>query len=99
MPRLIVFDLDGTLAESTSPRDAEMSRLLGALLAIVKVAIISGGTSSQFDIRVLSKVQQDEHMTHVLVLPRCGITFHRCLGGWAPTTSRRPRLDPCRPIL
>ena len=28
MKKLIVFDLDGTLAESKSPLDAEMSRLL-----------------------------------------------------------------------
>jgi phosphomannomutase len=28
MKKLIVFDLDGTLAESKSPIDAEMSRLL-----------------------------------------------------------------------
>jgi hypothetical protein len=39
---LIVFDLDGTLAESKSPLDAEMSALLHELLGIVKVAVISG---------------------------------------------------------
>jgi len=41
--KLIVFDLDGTLAESKSPLDAEMSGLLHDLLGIVKVAVISGG--------------------------------------------------------
>ena len=43
MKKLIVFDLDGTLAESKSPIDADMSRLLHDLLSIVKVAVISGG--------------------------------------------------------
>jgi len=33
--RLIVFDLDGTLAESKSSLDAEMATRLGALLEIV----------------------------------------------------------------
>jgi hydroxymethylpyrimidine pyrophosphatase-like HAD family hydrolase len=48
MKSLIVFDLDGTLAESKSAIDAEMATLLTALLAVVKVAIISGGALPQF---------------------------------------------------
>ena len=43
MKKLLVFDLDGTLAESKSAVDAEMARLLLDLLGVVKVAIISGG--------------------------------------------------------
>lgn len=43
MKRLIVFDLDGTLAKSKSSLDAEMAALLDSLLGIVKVAVISGG--------------------------------------------------------
>ena len=43
MKKLIVFDLDGTLAPSKSPLDDEMSSLLHDLLAVVKVAVISGG--------------------------------------------------------
>ena len=39
--KLIVFDLDGTLAESKSAVDPEMSGLLHDLLGIVKVAVIS----------------------------------------------------------
>ena len=43
MKRLVVFDLEGTLAESKSPLDAEMAALLPGLLGIVRVAVISGG--------------------------------------------------------
>jgi len=43
MKRLIVFDLDGTLAQSKSPLDAEMAELITSLLRIVKVVVISGG--------------------------------------------------------
>ncbi|MCC6651328.1 MAG: HAD family hydrolase, partial [Candidatus Eisenbacteria bacterium] len=32
MKKLIIFDLDGTLAESKASLDAEMATLLGALL-------------------------------------------------------------------
>jgi len=38
--KLIVFDLDGTLAESKASLDAEMAVLFNALLSIVKVAVI-----------------------------------------------------------
>ena len=43
MKKLIVYDLDGTLAESKSSLDKEMSALLHNLLGFVKVAVISGG--------------------------------------------------------
>jgi hypothetical protein len=43
MKKLIVFGLDGTLAESKASLDAEMAMLLTALLGIVRVAVISGG--------------------------------------------------------
>jgi FMN phosphatase YigB (HAD superfamily) len=49
MKRLIIFDLDGTLAESKSPLDAEMSTLLRDLLGVAKVAVISGGDWPQFE--------------------------------------------------
>ena len=57
--KLIVFDLDGTLAESKSPLDAEMSARLCALLGIVKVAVISGGDWPQFQKQVLSNLPSD----------------------------------------
>ena len=41
MKKLIVYDLDGTLAESKSSLDTEMSALLHDLLGIVKAAVIS----------------------------------------------------------
>jgi len=38
MKKRIAFDLDGTLTESKSPLDAEMSELLTSLLGVIKVA-------------------------------------------------------------
>ena len=54
--KLIVFDLDGTLAASKSSLDAEMASLLHDLLGVVKVAIISGGAWPQFEKQVLSNL-------------------------------------------
>jgi phosphomannomutase len=59
MKKLIVFDLDGTLAASKSPLDAEMASLLRDLLGVVEVAIISGGAWLQFERQVLSHLPQD----------------------------------------
>ncbi len=60
MKKLIVFDLDGTLAESKSPLDTEMLSLLHELLRNVKVAVISGGDWVQFEKQLLSNLPNDE---------------------------------------
>ena len=82
MKKLIVFDLDGTLAESKSPIDAEMSRLLHDLLAIVKVAVISGGDWPQFETQVLSHLPQDGSLVNLSILPTCGTKFFQYKGDW-----------------
>jgi phosphomannomutase len=43
MKKLIVFDLNGTLAQSKTTLDLEMATLLRDPLGIIKVAVISGG--------------------------------------------------------
>ena len=60
MKKLIVFDLDGTLAKSKAALDDEMAQLLSKLLGIVKVAVISGGNWPQFERQVLSQLPHDE---------------------------------------
>ncbi len=82
MKKLIVFDLDGTLAESKSAVDPEMSGRLHDLLAIVKVAIISGGGWPQFEKQVVSKLPHDEHLTQLSLLPTCGTKFYQYSGDW-----------------
>jgi phosphomannomutase len=75
--KLIVFDLDGTLAESKSSLDPEMSGLLHDLLAIAKVAVISGGGWPQFEKQLLSDLSHDERLTSLSLLPTCGTKFYR----------------------
>jgi phosphomannomutase len=82
MKKLIVFDLDGTLAESKSSLDAEMSALLHGLLGIVKVAVISGGNWPQFEKQLLSNLPQDERMANLSILPTCGTKFFQYTGDW-----------------
>jgi len=82
MKRLIVFDLDGTLAESKASLDAEMAKLLTALLGILKVAVISGGDWPQFEKQVLSNLPHDEHLKNLSLLPTCGTKFYQYAGDW-----------------
>jgi len=82
MKKLIVFDLDGTLAESKSSIDAEMGKLLNSLLGIVKVSIISGGAWSQFEKQVLANLSHDERLKNLSLLPTCGTKFYKYDSGW-----------------
>jgi HAD superfamily hydrolase (TIGR01484 family) len=80
--KLIVFDLDGTLAASKSSLDAEMASLLHDLLSVVKVAVISGGAWLQFEKQVLSHLPQDERLAELSILPTCGTQFFEYTGVW-----------------
>ncbi len=82
MKKLIVFDLDGTLAESKSSLDAEMAALLDKLLGIVKVAVISGANWPQFEKQVLSALPHDEHLRNLSILPTCGTKFYQYDAAW-----------------
>jgi phosphomannomutase len=82
MKKLIVFDLDGTLAASKSPLDAEMASLLRDLLEVVDVAIISGGAWLQFERQVLSHLPKDTRLAKLSILPTCGTQFFQHSGEW-----------------
>jgi hypothetical protein len=82
MKTLIVFDLDGTLAESKSPLDAEMVVLIGRLLEVIKVAVISGGAWPQFETQLLSNLPDDDRLNDLSLLPTCGTKFYRRNGTW-----------------
>jgi phosphomannomutase len=80
--KLIVYDLDGTLAESKSALDAEMAALLGQLLGIIKVAVISGGDWPQFEKQLLSNLPHDGSLANLSLLPTCGTKFFQYTQGW-----------------
>jgi phosphomannomutase len=87
MKALVVFDLDGTLAESKSPIDAEMASLLNSLVGIVKVAVISGGAWRQFEQQVLSHLAHGEGLENLSLLPTSGTKFYQYMPGWIPLYS------------
>ena len=82
MKKLIVYDLDGTLAESKSSLDAEMAARLHELLGIVKVAVISGGGWPQFEKQLLSHLPHDKRLANLSLLPTCGTKFYQYAEDW-----------------
>jgi phosphomannomutase len=83
MKTLIVFDLDGTLAESKAAIDDEMRGLLAGLLGVphVQVSVISGGDWPQFETQLLANLPQGADLTKLSLLPTCGTRFYRYSGG------------------
>jgi phosphomannomutase len=82
MKKLIVFDLDGTLAESKAAIDPAMAQRLATLLTVAKAAIISGGDWPQFQKQVLAHLPKKAHLKNLFILPTCGTKFYQYKSGW-----------------
>jgi HAD superfamily hydrolase (TIGR01484 family) len=82
MKKLIVFDLDGTLAPSKSSLAPETAALLRDLLGVIKVAVISGGAWEQFERQLLTDLPHDACLQNLSLLPTCGTKFFQYNGTW-----------------
>lgn len=76
MPKLIIFDLDGTLAESKQPITPAMAGLVVRLLEKTRVAVVSGGALSQFLKQVVAILPPDAKLTHLYILPTSGAALY-----------------------
>ncbi|MCC7356367.1 MAG: HAD-IIB family hydrolase [Candidatus Doudnabacteria bacterium] len=82
--KLIVFDLDGTLADSKSVMGDEMAELITRLLQTKKVAVIGGGKYDLFKwqfIGALKKVPKNL-LQNLFLFPTSGNAFYRYKSGW-----------------
>ncbi len=71
--KMIVFDLDGTLAVSKSPLDAAMAQKLDRLLEVKKVAVTSGGAFPQFRTQFIDRlVSPPARLLNLYLLPVSG---------------------------
>lgn len=82
MKKLIIFDLDGTLAKSKSAIDKEMATLFNSLLKVLQVAIISGGDWPQFLKQVLHQLPDNTLFNKLTILPTCGTKFYQYKKDW-----------------
>ena len=86
--KTFVFDLDGTLAESKAPLDAEMASLIGKLLDNHNVAIISGASWKQIQKQVIPHLKfGTERLNRLVCLPSSGGSVYKLWGkyGWIAT--------------
>jgi HAD superfamily hydrolase (TIGR01484 family) len=85
MKKLIAFDLDGTLAASKQPLEADMAAALADLLAVADVAVISGGDWPQFDKQVASRLPERANRARLWLMPTTGTKLYTFRDGrWAP---------------
>ncbi|WP_132993587.1 HAD-IIB family hydrolase [Gordonia zhaorongruii] len=78
--RLVMFDLDDTLAPSKTPMSDEMVTLFRELLGISGVCIISGGQYGQFRSQVLDRVGDFPHTANLHLMPTNGTRYIRWSG-------------------
>lgn len=82
MKKLVAFDLDGTLAESKQPLGQPVAEALAGLLAVVPVAVISGGDWPQFEKQVVSRLPGNADLTRLFIMPTTGTKLYRFDGAW-----------------
>ena len=82
--KLIVFDLDGTLAESKSRVTPQMISALKRLIARFEVAVISGGAWPQFESQLINWLDPTpEEAKRLHMFPTSGTSFYNNDGsGW-----------------
>lgn len=80
---LFVFDLDGTLIQTKSPMDQEMSKLITRLLEVKKVAVIGGGKYAVFQELFLRQLKcPKEFLKKLFLFPTTSTTFYKYNHGW-----------------
>ncbi|MDE2021614.1 MAG: HAD-IIB family hydrolase [Patescibacteria group bacterium] len=90
MPKVIFFDIDGTLTESKQPLTEEMATLLARLLAATKVALISGGALPQFLKQVVEKLPENAPFENLYLLPTSGAMLYEWhKGAWSKVYEER----------
>ena len=78
MKKVIVFDLDGTLAPSKSPLPDRVSAVMTRLLDNFEVCVISGGKFEQFQTQLLNNLHADAmQLSKLHLMPTCGTRYYR----------------------
>ena len=85
MPKLIFFDLDGTLAVSKTNLSSEMAGLLAKLLEETKVAVVSGGALPQFLEQIVAQLPEGATLANLYLEPTSGAALYEWSGDPVPS--------------
>lgn len=76
--KCLIFDLDGTLAESKQPVPDEVVRKLEVLSNDNHVVVISGAKFDQFKEQLLEKIlSENSTRNNIFILPTCGAQLYK----------------------
>src|SRR6185295_8292330 len=82
-PKLVAFDLDGTLAESKTRMTLEMGDLLAKLLNKMPAAVLSGASFRQFETQLLPAMPDETHFEKLYLFPtNAAICYQYDKGTW-----------------
>ena len=76
IPRVVIFDLDKTLAASKQPITDEMANLLTRLLKQTSIAVTSGGKLEQLQQQIIERMTGETDFTHFYLLPTSGAALY-----------------------
>jgi HAD superfamily hydrolase (TIGR01484 family) len=76
LPRIIVFDLDNTLAASKQPVSDDLADLLTRLLAQTSIAVTSGGKLDQLQHQIIERMTRVDDFSHFYLLPTSGAALY-----------------------
>ena len=81
--RMVVADLDGTLAESKLPIDSDMRSIILGLLKEKKMAVIGGGAYPLFQKQLIIPLGNDPLLSNLYLFPTNATTMYTYGGdGW-----------------
>ena len=81
--KIVVFDLDGTLAPSKGPISEDMAYALKDLLNVVQVCVISGGTQEQIFSQVVDRLPSGTRLRNLHIMPTSGAKYlKKHFGSW-----------------
>lgn len=98
-PKLIAFDLDGTLTESKTPMTKKMGVLLARLLLRLPVAVMSGAAFHQFEREFLRALPADANLSNLYLFPTNAAQCYVWKGAWTPAYQESLTEDERRKIL
>jgi len=84
-PKLMAFDLDGTLAESKQRLSADIGELLAHLTHKMPVAVMSGASFKQFESQFLPALPDDANLKNLYLFPTSAAQCYTRQGSaWVP---------------
>jgi len=76
----MIFDLDGTLAESKGPIDVMMATVLGEATQKMNIVVITGGMFEQIERQVIAKLPVSTNLQNFFILPTTGSAMYQYVG-------------------